>query len=321
MRTGPEPMTLLVAITVWDAAPWLDRFRRLLPDRSVVSTDDVHDPAAVRYAASWKHRPGSLSGLPGLEAIFSLGAGVDHLVSDPALPAVPVLRVVDDDLTERMSEYVVLHCLMHLRRGWLYADRQARGVWEDERDQPAARDVRVGIMGLGVLGRDAAAKLRVMGFDVAGWSRSRRDLPGIRTFAGEGELDAFLGRTDILVCLVPLTPETRGILDRSLFARLARDGRLGGPILVNAGRGGLQVEADILAALGDGTLAGATLDVFVTEPLPEASPLWTHPAVHVTPHNAAMSDPDAIASAIAAQIRRHEAGEPFRHAVDLGRGY
>ncbi len=314
-------MTLLVAIRGWDVQPWLDRFRLLLPDRPVLSADGAFEPTAIRYVASWKHRPGSLAGLPHLEAIFSLGAGVDHLIGDPALPDVPILRVVDQDLTERMSEYVVMHCLMHLRRGWLYARQQAEGVWRDERDQPAARDVRVGIMGLGVLGRDAAGKLAAMGFEVAGWSRSRRELPGTLAYAGEAELPAFLARTDILVCLLPLTPATRGILGRDLFAGLARDGRLGGPILINAGRGGLQVEPDILAALDDGTLQAATLDVFETEPLPAASQLWRHPGVTVTPHNAAMSDPDAIAAAVAAQIRRHEAGEPLRDAVDIRRGY
>ena len=316
-----RPDALLLAITDWDPTPWLDRFRRLLPDRAIVTGEDSFDPASIRYAAAWKHRPGSLAGLPNLEAIFSLGAGVAHLVGDPGLPSAPILRVVDRDLTERMSEYVVLHCLMHLRKGWTYAQRQARGIWEDDDDQPAAREVRVGIMGLGVLGGDAACKLKVMGFDVAGWSRSRRRLNGIATYAGEAELDAFLARTDILVVLLPLTPETRGVLNAGLFGRLARDGRLGGPILINAGRGGLQVEADILAALREGTLKAATLDVFETEPLPPSSPLWSHPAVQVTPHNAAMSDPGASASAIAGQIRRHEAGEAFVNAVDPGRGY
>lgn len=314
-------MTLLVAITGWDLAPWLDRFRRFLPDRPIVATGDSYDPASILYAASWKHTPVSLAGLPNLRAIFSLGAGVDHLMGDPGLPEVPILRVVDQDLTERMSEYVVMHCLMHLRRGWLYAERQRQGLWQDERDQPVARDVRVGIMGLGVLGQDAARKLALMGFDVAGWSRNPRELDGVPTFAGESGMTPFLARTDILVSLLPLTPATRGILDAGVFRGLARDGRLGGPILINAGRGGLQVEADILAALDDGTLAAATLDVFETEPLLSGSRLWTHPAVQITPHNAAMSDPDAVASAIAAQIRRHEAGEPFRHAVDLRLGY
>jgi glyoxylate/hydroxypyruvate reductase A len=316
-----RPDALLLAITAWDVEPWLDRFRRVMPDRPILLAEEAFDRTAVRYAATWKHRPGTLANLPKLEAVFSLGAGVDHLVGDPELPRVPILRVVDEDLTERMSEYIVLHCLMHLRKGWDYARRQAAGLWEDDRDQPAARDVRVGIMGLGVLGGDAARKLRVMGFDVAGWSRSPRSLDGIETFSGEEGLGRFLARTDTLVVLLPLTADTRGILNGTLFARLAKGGRLGGPILINAGRGGLQVETDILGALEDGTLKAATLDVFETEPLPSASPLWRHPAVQITPHNAAMSDPDAIAAAIATQIRRHEAGEAFVNEVDPRRGY
>jgi glyoxylate/hydroxypyruvate reductase A len=314
-------MTLLVAVNGWDIAPWMDRFRRFLPDTRIVSPADAFDPDAIRYVASWKHTPMSLAGLPRLEAIFSLGAGVDHLINDPGLPNVPIIRVVDEDLTDRMSEYVVMHCLMHLRRQKQYDAQQREGRWYDERDQPAARDLRVGLLGLGVLGGDAARKLKVMGFDVAGWSRSPKSLEGIETYAGEGELDAFLGRTDILVCLLPLTPATRGILNRALLSKLARDGRLGGPILINAGRGGLQVEEDILACLEDGTLKAATLDVFATEPLPVTSPLWAHPGVTITPHNAATSDPDAIASAIAGHIRRHEAGEPWRNVVDPRVGY
>jgi glyoxylate/hydroxypyruvate reductase A len=220
-----------------------------------------------------------------------------------------------------MSEYVVLHCLMHLRQQRRYDAQQRQKVWGEEQHPPAARDVRVGVMGLGVLGADAARKLAIMGFDVAGWSRSPKDLDGIRTFSGGDGLTAFLARTDILVSLLPLTAETRGILNKGLFAKLARDGRLGGPILINAGRGGLQVEADILAALADGTLAAATLDVFETEPLPADSPLWVHPAVTVTPHNAAASDADAISAYVADQIRRFEAGEPLENVVKRDLGY
>ena len=314
-------MTLLVAITGWEPEPWIARFRRLLPDRKVVALGEPFDRRAVRYAASWKHPPGALAGLPHLDVIFSLGAGVDHLVGDDRLPDVPVVRVVDPDLTERMSEYVVLHCLMYLRQQRRYDAQQRERVWHDDRHQPAARDVRVGIMGLGVLGQDAARKLKVLGFDVAGWSRSPKHLEGLSSFAGEDGLDAFLARTDILVCLVPLTDDTRGILNRSLFAKLARDGRLGGPAIVNAGRGGLQVEADILAALDDGTRKAATLDVFETEPLPSDSGLWHHPGVTLTPHNAAMSEPDAIGRLVVEQIRAYERGEALRNVVDRQLGY
>ncbi|KAA2236131.1 2-hydroxyacid dehydrogenase [Salinarimonas soli] len=314
-------MTLLVAITGWEVAPWVERFRRLLPDRRVVALGEPYEPDEILYAAAWKHPPGTFAGLPNLRAIFSLGAGVDHLVGDPALPDVPVVRVVDEDLTNRMSEYVVLHCLAHLRQARLYDGLQRERRWWDDRHQPAARDVRVGVMGLGVLGLDAARKLQVMGFDVAGWSRSPKSVEGLPTFAGETGLDAFLARTDILVCLLPLTPDTRGILRESLLTRLARDGRLGGPVLVNAGRGGLQVEADILRCLDAGVLKAATLDVFETEPLPAASPLWGHPAVTVTPHNAAMSAPDAVGAQVADGIFTMESGMPLRHRVDPARGY
>jgi glyoxylate/hydroxypyruvate reductase A len=314
-------MSLLVAITSWEPEPWIERFKRLLPDRRVVALGKPFERDEVRYVASWQHPPGSLADLPRLKAIFSLGAGVDHLVNDPRLPDVPVVRVVDEDLRNRMSEYVVLHCLMHLRQQRLYDRQQRDTVWWDDRFQPAAREVRVGIMGLGVLGQDAARKLAVIGFDVAGWSRLPKTLEGLRSFAGEDGLTAFLGRTDILVCLLPLTADTRGILKRSTFAGLARDGRLGGPFVINAGRGGLQVESDILACLDDGTLKGATLDVFETEPLPASSPLWTYPAVTITPHNGAMSDPESVGAQVVDQIRRFEAGEGLRNVVDTRLGY
>jgi glyoxylate/hydroxypyruvate reductase len=230
------------------------------------------------------------------------------------------VRFVDPDLTGRMVEYVALHVLYHHRRMCEFRELQARKVWKYV-PEPAAHEVRVGVMGLGVLGTDAARKLKVMGFDVAGWSRSRKDVEGIETFSGEDGLDTFLKHTDILVSLLPLTDETRGLLDKRLFAKLARDGRLGGPILVNAGRGGLQVEADILASLDDGTLKAATLDVFETEPLPAESRLWMHPAVTVTPHNAAASEANAISAYVADQIRRFEAGEPLANVIRRELGY
>jgi glyoxylate/hydroxypyruvate reductase A len=180
--------------------------------------------------------------------------------------------------------------------------------------------VRVGILGLGELGRDAARKLRTLGFDVAGWTRSPKSQPDLASFHGPAGLDALLARSDILVCLLPLTPDTRGLLNASLFAKLARDRRLG-PFLINAGRGGLQVEADIVAALDARVLKGASLDVFETEPLPASSPLWTHPNVYVSPHNSAISSPEAIARYVVEQIITLERGEPLRNVVDRARGY
>lgn len=314
-------MSLLLATTGWHVEDWRERFQALLPDMPIVTVGEPFDRRAVHYVASWKHPEGSLAGLPNLSVIFSLGAGVDFLFADERLPPVPIARVVDPDLTTRMSEYVVLHCLWILRQQRRYERQQREKLWEDDRNQPAACSLRVGVMGLGELGLDAVQKLKVMGFDVAGWSRSPKSIEGLATYAGEDGMSDFLSRTDILVSLLPLTPETRGLINADLLGRLAQDGRLGGPFLINAGRGGLQVEADILAALEAGTLKGAVLDVFEQEPLPAQSGLWDHPAVVVTPHNAAMSEPEAIARLIATQIRRIEAGGTLENVVDPARGY
>jgi glyoxylate/hydroxypyruvate reductase A len=198
-------MALLIALGSGDPDPWVKEFRALLPDRPIVKLGETYDAASVEFAMTWYHPPGSLAQYPNLKAVFSMGAGVDHLFRDPNLPDVPMARVVDPDLTNRMSEYVVLHSLSIMRQLSRYRDQQARKQWIDDDWQPAAADVRVGVMGLGVLGADAAQKLRMIGFDVAGWSRSEKLLDGIKTFFGEAGLPAFLARTDILVVLLPLT--------------------------------------------------------------------------------------------------------------------
>ena len=313
-------MSLVVSLTGWDPEPWVEAFGDLLPDHEVLTPAQVTAPDDVHYVATWKHPPGSLSAYKNLRAIFSLGAGVDHVFRDADLPNVPVVRVVDADLRDRMSEWVMLHVLMHHRQQRMYDWQQGARIWEDDRFQPAARDVRVGVMGMGVLGADAARKLAVIGFDVAGWSRTPKEVDGVESYA-EDELDEFLGRTDILVVLLPLTPATRGILNASLFGRLARDGRLGAPVLLNAGRGGLQNEADILEALNEGVLKAATLDVFATEPLPQDSPLWDDPRITITPHNAAISEVDSIARFVAGKIAALDRGENLTDVVDPQRQY
>ena len=314
-------MSILLAVSEWDPVPWRRRLAARLPRHKIAMLDDAFDRASIRYALSWRHPPGALADLPNLEAIFSLGAGVDHLFADPALPDRPIVRVVDPDLTTRMSEWVVMHALAHLRQLRRYERQQLERVWADDDDQPRAAEVNVGVLGLGVLGRDAAMKLAAVGFSVAGWSASEKSLPGVACFRGAGGLDRLLERTDMLIALLPLTEATRGMIDAALLARLRRGGRLGGPVLINAGRGGLQVEADILAALDSGRLKGASLDVFEREPLPTDSRLWSHPAVYVSPHNAAVSTPEAIAAFVARAIEAHERGEPLMNLVDRRRGY
>lgn len=313
-------MAILVAIRGWDPSPWIERFRRLGADRLVLDARAPFDPAVVRHAAVWRPEPGLLAALPNLLAIFNLGAGVDALLADKTLPDVPLFRIVNADMTGRMTEWITLQVLFHLRQMPTYLASQRARRWQPL-GQAGARALRIGIMGMGVLGRDAAEVLMRLGFPVAGWSRSRHEMPGLASFAGPEELPAFLARTDILVALMPLTADTRGILNRDLFRHLARDGALKAPILINAGRGGLQKEADILTALEDGTLGGASLDVFETEPLPEASPLWAHPKVVITPHVAADSTPDALVSGVLADIAAFERGETLPNRIDRTTGY
>ncbi len=305
----------------WSPQRWKTRFDEVCGDRRVVLLPDAGlDPAEVHYAAVWKPVPGELAAFPNLRVIFNLGAGVDALMADTTLPAVPLVRVAVDDLTGRMTEYVVLHVLMHHRQEPYLRDSQRAKRWAPRYQWPASA-IGVGIMGLGTLGADAADVLKRLGFRVAGWSRSAKRIDGIDCFHGAEQLDGFLSRTDILVSLLPLTPDTRGILNRSLFEKLSRTSPLGAPVLINAGRGGLQNEADILACLDDGTLGAVSLDVFAQEPLPTDSRFWTHPKVVLTPHNAADTDADAISHYVAEQIARFETGGALQNVVDRTRGY
>src|SRR5229473_6329040 len=305
----------------WSPERWKKRFDVVCKDRAVFLLPDAAlDPADVHYAAVWKPAPGELAAFPNLRVIFNLGAGVDAVMADQSLPNVPLVRVAVDDLTGRMTEYVVLHVLMHHRQELYLRQSQREKRWAPKYQWPASA-ISVGIMGLGTLGADAAEVLRRIGFRVAGWSRSAKQVDGIECFCGSGQFETFLRRTDILVCLLPLTPDTRHILNRGLLAKLNRNSPLAAPVLINAGRGGLQNEADILACLDDGILGAASLDVFATEPLPADSRFWRHPRVVLTPHNAADTDPDEISKYVARQIERFEAGARLENVVDPARGY
>lgn len=308
---------ILLSVTGFNPHRWHEL---LSSEREVVLQPDGAEDPSIRYAVVWKQPHGILSRLPNLEAIFSIGAGVDHIFSDSAVPDVPIVRVVAPNLTQYMTEYVTWRVLDHLRQGAAYRLQQQRRVWH-ERPQPAADAISVGVMGLGELGRAAARALLALGFAVNGWSRTERTVEGVATYHGSGQLRAFLGNTDILVVLLPLTAATEGMIDYDILASLRRDNALGGAFLVNAGRGRLQREADILRALDEGLLKEASLDVFETEPLDDASPLWSHPRVFVTPHAAATSDATHLVPPMLEQMDAFERGEPLSHLVDRKAGY
>lgn len=297
--------------------------RNTFPGREVINRADPasrdKDLSQAQYAVLWKPLDDLFLRAKGLKVLFSGGAGVDHVLTLPGLPDLPLVRFVDPTLTTRMSEWIVMQCLLHLRQHVAYERQRAKKLWAPLH-QPEASELTVGIMGLGVLGSDAARKLKVMGFNVIGWSKSKKVIEGVETFEGS-ELDAFLGKTDILVGLLPLTDETRGIFNARLLAKLRRKGPIGAPVFINAGRGGSQVEADVIAALEKGVLKGASLDVFETEPLPSSSPLWTMDNVLLTPHSAADSDVKALFDHVERQIQRFESGQPLEHLVSRDAGY
>lgn len=311
---------IAIAVT-WDPEPWAKRFRAIAPDRDIVVVRQPDDPLPARYHLfAWKPAAMLVQRQPRPLMICSAGAGVDHIFKSNPPEGIPVTRIVDPDLTGRMVEYIVLHCLIHLRRMNEAAANQRKALWQSD-DFPAAREVTVGILGVGEMGQAAARGLQAIGFDVIGWGRSKRDGLPFETYAGAGELDAFLARTDILVCLLPSTPETRGLIDAALLGKLRRNGPFGAPVLINAGRGDAVNDLDLLQALQDGTLRAASLDVFSTEPLPADNPLWNMENVIITPHNAADSHPEAVVAAVMAEIERFEAGLAPIHCVDRMRGY
>lgn len=309
----------LLFISSWDdKGAWRKRLLAIEPDLDFrVWPDDVGDPAKVEAAMVWKPPEGVLASFPNLKAILSLGMGVDHVFADAKLPRhVPVARMFDRDLIDRMSEYCV-HAVLHYHRSRDVTDAQQRaGKWKVIWPEPHASERRVGILGVGAIGGDVAAKLRPFGFRLAGWSRSPKDLPGVDSFVGDEGLLPFLARSEIVICLLPLTPQTHDLLDARAFAAMPK-----GAVLVNVARGGHVVEADLIAALDSGQLAAAQLDVFRVEPLPAGHPFWTHPKIRVTPHNAGITNPDSAAQQILANYRRARAGEPLKNQVDPARGY
>jgi glyoxylate/hydroxypyruvate reductase A len=308
-------MTLLYKADDGLGPAWRDAIAKKAPDLPVFLWPETGDPDAVRYLAIWETPPDMFGQFPNAELVFSLGAGVDQfdLASVPA--HVPLIRMVEPGLVEAMVEYVTLAVLALHRNLIDYLGGQEKRSWRQIHLVPAAAR-RVGILGMGQLGEAAARKLASFGFAMSGWSRSPRVIDGIACHTGTGALPDFLAGCDILVCLLPLTQETRGILNAELFAMLPH-----GAALVNVGRGGHLVQDDLLAALDTGRVSAAILDVTDPEPLPADHPFWTHPRVLITPHIASAPRPETAVDFVLETIRRHNAGLPLVGLVDRRRGY
>lgn len=300
----------------WEnAEEWRRRIAEALPDAELRSWPELGEPGEIDFAMVWQPPRGELAKLPALKGVCALGAGVDALLRDPALPDAPIARLVDPLMAERMAEYVVGQALRHHLRTDEYAAQQRAGMWRRLPYKDAGART-VGVLGLGALGRRAAERLAAQGFRVLGWSRTARQVAGVACLQGAAALDALAREAEILVCLLPLTAETRGLLDARLFARLPD-----GAALINVARGAHLVEADLLAALDSGKLSGATVDVFAEEPPPTEHPFWRHPKILVTPHVSSLSEPRTGAAILAEQYRRAMRGEPMRDLVDPAAGY
>jgi glyoxylate/hydroxypyruvate reductase A len=296
---------------------WRAAMKAALPEAEFRAwPDEIGDPAEIDYILTWKPKPGALIGYPNLKAIFSLGAGVDHLVlAEGPLPKVPIVRLVDVALTRDMVQYVV-HWVLHFHRDMhLYREHQLASEWK-RHSYPEASQRRIGFLGSGVLGGACAKALAGFEFDVATWTRGPKKIEGVTSFHGADGLEPFLARSEILVCLLPLTTETRGILNKQNLAALPK-----GAYVINAARGAHVVEHDLIAALDSGQIAAAALDVFPQEPLAAAHPFWKHPKIRVTPHVASFTTARTAALEIAANIRRIQSGQPPTNVIDADLKY
>ena len=309
-------MAILVHVAPFPSEPWINALANLMPDESFVALDAVTDPADISCAIVAHPPRGALVGYPNLRMIGSVTAGVDTLLSDPDLPAdVPIVRGGDPAGDAQITENIILHVLRHHRQVPAYAAAQARAEWV-RLDQPLTRDRRVGFLGLGVIARPGAERLRDMGFQVAAWTRTPKDAPGIGNFHGADGFAPFLARSEIIVNLLPLTPETNNILDARAFAALP-----GGAAVINLGRGQHVVEPDLMAALDSGHLSAATLDVYRAEPLASDDPMWRHPGITLMPHCSRKVLPAGIVPGLADGIRKTAAGEIPANTVDRQAGY
>jgi glyoxylate/hydroxypyruvate reductase A len=295
-------------------AQWATLFAEQAPELEFIQWPYEGDPARVRYMAAWEP-PADLARYTGLELLFSVGAGIDQIDFSRVPPDLPVVRMVEAGIIGGMVEYLTLAVLSIHRHWQRYGAQQRAQQWQAVRVTPAASR-RIGVLGLGVLAQAALAQLRSLGFPCAGWSRSQHTIEGVDCYAGEDGLATFLARTDVLICLLPLTASTKGILNAALFAQLPQ-----GAALINTGRGGHLVQADLLAALDSGQLASAVLDVCEPEPLPAGHPFWDHPQVTLTPHIASMTQPATAVDAVLENLRRHRLGEPLSGLVERERGY
>lgn len=295
---------------------WKDHMAGLLPEYEVFLAEEVVDKDAIDFAVVWLPEPGWLKSFPNLRCIFSIGSGIDHILRDKELPQhLPIVRLTGTDLSTRMREYVVLHVLRLHRRLPEVEESQKTEEW-NQIIEPPANYRTVGVMGLGNLGADCAQILSKIGFNVLGWAKSKKVIDGVESFVGSAGFDTFLSKSDIVVCMLPLTPETTDIMNASFFKKMKN-----GASIINVARGPHLNEKDLLVAIKNKKIRSATLDVFHNEPLEKGHPFWKHPDILVTPHIASLIDPVAGGKAIADNIKNFVLGNTIDELIPPGKNY
>ncbi len=309
-------MSLLFIAPNRNMQAWQEAILQEDPEIDIEVWPEVQQPEKIQFAVVWRHPPHSLEQFSNLKAISSLGAGVNHLLDDETLPGgVKICRVVDINLTNQMKEYMTAAVLNYRQNSFEYYRQKQQGVWQPL-DRKRKKPLVIGVMGLGKIGLPVAKHFIEQGYEVKGWSKSSKEVDGIETFAGSPALDEFLAETNLLICLLPLTPQTEGILNLELFKKLKKPA-----YLINAGRGGHLVEEDLIYALDKDWLKGAQLDVFNEEPLPERHAFWNRSNIIITPHVAAETSPKSVAAQIVENYKRTLSGLPLKNKVNKEQNY
>ncbi|MCM8568969.1 glyoxylate/hydroxypyruvate reductase A [Gramella jeungdoensis] len=309
-------MSVLIVCPGKDPENWVNELRNQHPGMNIYVYPEDHDNEEVEFALTWNHPRGLFKNYPNLKVIASMGAGVDHILSDSGLPdGVKVTKVIDDMLTEDMSDFVLSQVMNHIRGLHYYTKSQKEKKW-DRFQYQRPKDTKIGIMGLGVLGNAVADKLYKNGFKIHGWSRTEKDCENVTSFHGKEQLEDFLQNSEILVCLLPLTKNTENILNADLFDMLPE-----GAYVINVARGQHLVEHDLMEMIDSGHLSGASLDVFREEPLPDEHPFWEHPKINITPHIASLTNPKSVVPQIVENYERMKEDEPLKYRVEIDKGY
>lgn len=310
-----ENMSVLYRGDIRRQQKWQDLFAKYAPDVPFIVETDLENPESIKYLLAWNYTPELLESLPNLEVFFALGAGVDQFDLSDFPENVSLVRMVEPGIIDGMVEYATYATLTLHRDMLSYREAQKEAKWEPIQTT-LAEDRRIGVMGLGSLGQFVITRLKLFGFPMFGWSRSARDIDGVTCYAGANGLPAFLSNCDILICLIPLTVETKNILNKSLFDQLPT-----GAGVINVGRGGHLVEKDLINALDEGHLSGAVVDVITPEPALPDHPFWKHPKILMTPHIASMTVPESAARVVIDNLRKYESGEPMIGLVERKKGY